>query len=46
LNASNITNKTLNRNVGGLGDETGIERQHYENGRGFGFALRYKFGNL
>jgi iron complex outermembrane receptor protein len=46
LNASNITNKTLNRNVGGLGNESGIERQHYENGRFFGFSLRYKFGNL
>ncbi|WP_413675499.1 TonB-dependent receptor [Massilia cellulosiltytica] len=46
LIASNITNKTLNRNVGGLGNESGIERQHYENGRFFGFSLRYKFGNL
>jgi iron complex outermembrane recepter protein len=46
LTASNITNKTLNRNVGGLGNETSIERQHYENGRFFGFSLRYKFGNM
>lgn len=46
LSASNITNKTLNRNVGGLGNETSLERQHYENGRFFGFALRYKFGNM
>ncbi|WP_322404908.1 TonB-dependent receptor [Massilia luteola] len=46
LTASNITNKTLNRNVGGLGNETSLERQHYENGRFFGFSLRYKFGNM
>lgn len=46
LTASNITNKTLNRNVGGLGNETSLERQHFENGRFFGVALRYKFGNM
>jgi iron complex outermembrane receptor protein len=45
FNASNITNNVLNRNVGVPGEyQTGIERQHYGNGRTLGLALRYKFG--
>jgi outer membrane receptor protein involved in Fe transport len=44
--ANNITDKTLNRFVGEPGTyETGIERQHYANGRTFSLGLRYKFGN-
>jgi TonB-dependent receptor len=47
ITGSNLTNKTLNRNVGEPGAyETGIERQHYENGRFYGLALRYKFGAI
>jgi TonB-dependent receptor len=47
LNASNITNKTLNRYVGEPGlYQTSLERQHYENGRTINLALRYKFGKL
>jgi outer membrane receptor protein involved in Fe transport len=47
ITGSNLTNKTLNRNVGEPGAyETGLERQHYENGRFYGLALRYKFGAI
>ncbi len=47
ITGSNLTNKTLNRNVGEPGAyATSIERQHYENGRFYGVALRYKFGQL
>jgi outer membrane receptor protein involved in Fe transport len=47
INGSNLTNKTLNRNVGEPGAyETSLERQHYENGRFYGVSLRYKFGNI
>ena len=47
INGSNLTNKTLNRNVGEPGAyATSIERQHYENGRFYGVSLRYKFGQL
>jgi iron complex outermembrane recepter protein len=46
MNASNITDKTLNRYVGEPGKYmTSIERQHYANGRTFSIGLRYKFGN-
>jgi TonB-dependent receptor len=46
FSANNITDKTLNRCVGEPGTyETGIERQHYANGRNFSIGLRYKFGN-
>ncbi|MRV70292.1 TonB-dependent receptor [Duganella sp. FT92W] len=46
FNASNITDKALNRFVGEPGSyETGLERQHYANGRTFSLGLRYKFGN-
>jgi iron complex outermembrane receptor protein len=45
FNASNILDKALNRFVGEPGAyQTGIERQHYANGRTFSLALRYKFG--
>ncbi|MBV6319461.1 TonB-dependent receptor [Duganella violaceipulchra] len=45
FNASNILDKALNRFVGEPGAyQTGIERQHYANGRTFSLALRYKYG--
>jgi TonB-dependent receptor len=45
FNASNILDKALNRFVGEPGTyQTGIERQHYANGRTFSLAMRYKFG--
>jgi TonB-dependent receptor len=45
LSASNLTNKGLNRYVGEPGAyATGIERQHYVNGRSFSVGLRYKYG--
>jgi TonB-dependent receptor len=45
MSASNLTNKALNRFVGEPGTYgTGIERQHYANGRTFSVGLRYKFG--
>jgi TonB-dependent receptor len=45
LSASNLTNQGLNRYVGEPGAyATGIERQHYVNGRGFSVGLRYKLG--
>lgn len=45
FNASNITDKALNRYVGEPGAyATGLERQHYANGRTYSVGLRYKFG--
>jgi TonB-dependent receptor len=45
LSASNLTNRGLDRFVGEPGAySTGIERQHYVNGRSFSVGLRYKFG--
>jgi hypothetical protein len=44
ITASNITNAAANRYVGEPGFETGIERQHFVNGRNFGATLRYSFG--
>ncbi|MFT7772162.1 TonB-dependent receptor [Roseateles sp.] len=44
FNASNLTNKGLDRFVGEPGAyQTGIERQHYLNGRTYAVGLRYKF---
>ena len=44
FNVSNITDKTLNRFVGEAGThETGLEHQHFANGRTFSMGLRYKF---
>jgi len=43
-NAMNLTNRGLNRYVGEPGAyATGLERQHYDNGRAFTLGLRYKF---
>jgi outer membrane receptor protein involved in Fe transport len=44
ITASNLTNAAANRYVGEPGFETGIERQHFVNGRNFGATLRYSFG--
>ncbi|NVM77559.1 TonB-dependent receptor [Duganella sp. SG902] len=45
VNLSNLTNKGLDRYVGEPGAyATGVERQHYLNGRTFAVGLRYKFG--
>ncbi|MGQ3048734.1 MAG: TonB-dependent receptor [Niveispirillum sp.] len=44
LTASNLTNAAPNRFYGEPGYYTGVERQHYVNGRVFGAALRWKFG--
>jgi len=45
FNGSNLTNKALNRFVGEPGTyQTGLERQHYANGRTYSIGLRYKFG--
>jgi TonB-dependent receptor len=44
FNASNITDKTLNRFIGEAQTfETGQELQHFANGRTFSAGLRYKF---
>lgn len=44
VNAMNLTNRGLNRYVGEPGAyATGLERQHYDNGRAFTVGLRYKF---
>ncbi|WP_242123395.1 TonB-dependent receptor [Sphingobium sp. Sx8-8] len=45
LTASNITNKGADRFIGEPGLATGIERQHFVNGRNFGATLRYSFGS-
>jgi len=44
FNANNITNKALHRYIGEPSHKTGIELQHYGNGRTYSLALRYKFG--
>lgn len=42
--ALNILNRGLNRYVGEPGTyATGLERQHYDNGRAFSLGLRYAF---
>lgn len=43
--ASNLTNQAADRFVGEPGLATGIERQHFINGRNFGATLRYSFGS-
>ncbi|MGF7149829.1 TonB-dependent receptor [Sphingomonas zeicaulis] len=45
LTASNLTNEAADRFIGEPGLETGIERQHFVNGRNFGATLRYSFGS-
>lgn len=45
LTASNLTNQAADRFVGEPGLATGIERQHFVNGRNFGATLRYSFGS-
>lgn len=45
LTASNLTNQAADRFVGEPGLATGIERQHFINGRNFGATLRYSFGS-
>jgi TonB-dependent receptor len=44
LVASNLTNQAADRFVGEPGLATGIERQHFVNGRNYGATLRYSFG--
>lgn len=44
INASNLTNAAAHRFVGEPGFQTGIERQHFVNGRVFGLTLRYAQG--
>jgi len=44
FNGNNLTDKGLNRFVGEPEYATGIERQHYFNGRTYSIGLRYKFG--
>jgi TonB-dependent receptor len=44
INASNLTNAAANRFVGEPAYATGIERQHFVNGRNFSVSLRYTFG--
>ncbi len=45
LTASNLTNQAADRFVGEPGLATGIERQHFINGRNYGATLRYSFGS-
>ncbi|MFV3126468.1 TonB-dependent receptor [Niveispirillum sp. KHB5.9] len=45
FNASNLTNAAPNRYVGEPGYATGVERQHFANGRVFGASMRYSFGS-
>lgn len=46
FNASNILDNAPHRYIGEPHTfETGIELQHYGNGRSFGMNLRYRFGN-
>ncbi|WP_029935787.1 TonB-dependent receptor [Sphingomonas sp. UNC305MFCol5.2] len=45
LNAENLTNAAADRFVGEPGMTTGIERQHFYNGRNFSAAVRFRFGN-
>lgn len=44
LSASNLLNQAADRFVGEPGLATGIERQHFVNGRNYGATLRYSFG--
>lgn len=44
FNGNNLTDKGLDRFVGEPGYATGIERQHYLNGRTYSLGFRYKFG--
>lgn len=44
LNAENLTRAAADRFVGEPGMMTGIERQHFYNGRNFSAALRFRFG--
>ncbi len=44
ITASNLTNAAAHRYVGEPGYETGIERQHFMNGRVFGLTMRYSQG--
>lgn len=44
FNGNNLTDKGLDRFVGEPAYNTGIERQHYVNGRTYSIGLRYKFG--
>jgi TonB-dependent receptor len=43
--ANNITDKALHRYIGEPDYKSGIELQHYGNGRTYSLGLRYKFGN-
>lgn len=45
ITGSNLTNQAADRFIGEPGFETGIERQHFMNGRNFGATLRYSFGS-
>lgn len=45
ITASNLTNQAADRFVGEPDLATGIERQHFMNGRNFGATLRYNFGS-
>lgn len=44
LNAENLTNVAADRFVGEPGLATGIERQHFYNGRTYSASLRFRFG--
>lgn len=44
LTVANILNEAADRNVGEPAYQTGIQRQHFVNGRNFGATLRYTFG--
>ena len=44
FNGNNLTDKGLDRFVGEPGLNTGIERQHYLNGRTYSIGVRYRFG--
>ena len=44
FNGNNLTDKGLDRFVGEPAYATGIERQHYLNGRTYSIGVRYKFG--
>jgi outer membrane receptor protein involved in Fe transport len=44
FNANNLTDKGLDRFVGEPAYATGIERQHYVNGRTYSLGVRYKVG--
>ncbi|UIJ47192.1 TonB-dependent receptor [Sphingomonas cannabina] len=45
FSAENLTNAAANRYVGEPALATGIERQHFVNGRNFSVTLRYRFGS-